>query len=144
MRDTEPGPPFEPGLLPGQIISNAELMAIFHCACEGGIRPANRTHSIVLVLNHVKMDHSGDWHGGILWFRGAGSKGDQTLEKGRNRTLLNGLKGERPVYLFEVFSPGAYTYRGRVALTGEPFQQSDSGDPDRKVWIFPLTEKEGA
>lgn len=129
-------PPFKPGY----IASNAEVMANFHCACEGGIRPANATDSIVLVLNHTKMNHQDDWHDGILWFRGAGNHGDQTLAKGRNKTLNTAFATGRPVYLFEVFKPKQYTFRGRMQLAGEPFQQ-DSPDAEgtiRKVWIFPL------
>lgn len=124
-------PPFEPG----HVATNSEIMANFHCACEGGIRPANATNSIVLVLNHTKMDHSDDWHGPVLWFRGAGSTGDQTLDRGRNKTLLAAFQTARPVYLFEVFKPGKYTFRGRLELAEQPFQQTED---NRKVWIFPL------
>jgi 5-methylcytosine-specific restriction protein A len=44
------------------------------------------------------------------------------------------------VFLFEVFSPKIYTYRGQVVLAGEPYQktQEDIDKLQRKVWIFPL------
>lgn len=127
---------FTPPFKPGYVASNAEIMATFHCACEGGIRAANATNSIVLVLNHTKHPHSQDWHGDTLWFRGAGSKGDQTLDKGRNKTLLAAFSDGRPVYLFEVFSAKNYTFRGRIGLAGAPFQETEAGG--RKIWIFPL------
>lgn len=129
-----------PAMQPGHVASNAEIMANFHCACEGGIRPANATDSIVLVLNHTKHPHSDDWHGDTLWFQGSGSNGDQTLEKGRNRTLLAAFSTARPVYLFEVFKPQKYTFRGRVELAGKPFESSgaDSAGKERKIWVFPL------
>ncbi len=129
-------PPFQPG----NIVTNEEIMKNFHCACEGGIRPANATDSIVLVLNHTKIDHSTDWHGDILWFRGSGNSGDQKLDKGRNKTLMKAFRRGRPVYLFEVFKAKAYTFRGRVELAEEPFQKEaeDQNGLMRKVWIFPL------
>lgn len=129
-----------PPFAPGYAASNAEIMANFHCACEGGIRPATRTDSVVLVLNHTKRDHSQDWHGDTLWFQGSGAKGDQTLAKGLNKSLLAAFKTGKPTYLFEVFKPGKYTFRGRVELAGEPFGQKapDSGGGERIVQIFPL------
>lgn len=129
-------PPFKPGAA----VSNNDIMAAFHCACEGGIRPANATDSIVLVLNHTKMSHQEDWRGNVLFFRGGGAKGDQSLDKGRNKTLLEAFGRNRPVYLFEVFKPKEYIFRGRMELAGEPFQKEEAGSDGlpRKVWIFPL------
>lgn len=131
---------FEPPFRPGQIVGNNDLTAAFHCACEGGIRPANATNSIALVLNHTLHSHETDWRGDILHFRGAGAKGDQTLEKGRNRSLLKAFAAGRPVYLFEVYKPKQYTFRGRVELAGEPYasKSPDSGGIMRRAWIFPL------
>ena len=131
---------FHTELRAGQIITNRELMRIFRCACEGGIRPSNKTNTIVLVLNHTKVAHDDDWHGNILWFQGAGSKGDQQLGKGRNRTLLDAFETGRPVYLFEVYKGGEYTLKGPVKLSGEPFQRDCPGIDGhmRKVWVFPL------
>lgn len=126
---------FVPPFKEGSSVANAAIMAAFHCACEGGIRPANATDTIVLVLNHTKHPDSRDWQGDVLLFRGSGSRGDQTLAKGLNRTLLTGLEKGRPVYLFEVFRQGEYTFRGRVELAREPFEKDEAG---RKVWIFPL------
>ena len=126
---------YQPPFTPGQIVANKQIMANFRCACEGGIRPANATNSVVLVLNHTKINHADDWHGSVLWFRGSGAKGDQTIDKGRNKTLLNAFHSDRPVYLFEVSTPGEYTFRGRVELADVPFQQPSQG---RMVWIFPI------
>lgn len=138
MGETESS--FQTGLRPGQVISNRELMGIFRCACEGGVRPSNKTNTIVLVLNHTKVAHADDWHGKLLWFQGSGSRGDQQLDKGRNRTLLAAFETGRSVYLFEVYKGSEYTFKGLVKLAGEPFQR-DCPDMDghmRKVWIFPL------
>lgn len=128
------------GLEPGQAISNRELMRIFRCACEGGIRPSNSTRTVVLVLNHTKRNHAEDWHGDVLWFQGSGSRGDQELDRGRNHTLLTALEDGRPVCLFEVYAAGKYTFRGPVQLAARPFQQEAQGSDGlaRKVWIFPL------
>lgn len=127
-------------LQPGAELSNRQIMDMFKCACEGGIRPANATNTIVLVVNHTKTASDDAWQDGIFNFTGAGSLGDQTLDKGRNKTLLQGLESGRPVYLFEVFKPKVYTYQGRVKLAKRPWQaeKPDREDKLRKVWIFPL------
>lgn len=126
---------FTPPFSIGEICTNAQIIASFHCACEGGIRPANSTNSIVLVLNHTKMNHEDDWQDGILFFRGSGSKGNQTVARGVNKSLLAAFDTDRPVYLFEVFTQGQYTFKGRVKLECSPFQKEENG---RIVWIFPL------
>lgn len=136
---------FRTGLHPGQKISNAEIMAIFRCACEGGIRPSRRTGTIVLVVNHLKPPEE-IWRAGVLNFAGFGGKGDQTLAGGRNKTLLAAFEQGKGVYLFEVFRQGEYTYRGRVELAGPPFERQapDRDGQARRVWLFPLRLAAGA
>lgn len=135
---------FKPVLEANQVLSNRELMNIFHCACEGGIRPANATDSIVLVLNHTHQGLGDEWRNGTLYFTGAGSLGDQTLEKGKNKTLVAAFKNGRPVYLFEVFKRGEYVFQGKVGLAGNPYEKEgpDREGKMRKVWVFPLKKED--
>ena len=69
-----------------------------------------------------------------------GENGEQDINYMQNRTLNESKSNGIDVFLFEVWNSGEYTYRGKVALAGEPYQteQLDQKRELRKVWIFPL------
>lgn len=127
-----------------QILTNNEIMEIFKCACEGGIRISKRTKTVVLVINTFKGCYNDiSWQDGILNYRGSGSKGNQSIEKGLNKSLLLAFRSNTPVYLFDVKKDKEYSYLGEVVLSNEPFQeeQPDKEGKMRKVWMFPLKLK---
>lgn len=127
-------------------LDNRTLMTIFKCACEGGIRPSKSTNTVVLVVNHIKNRNKAGWRSGVLDFAGSGSKGDQTLSRGLNKSLMRAFENNMPVYLFEVFEQGKYTFRGRVNLASPPFAEEgeDSEGHARKIWVFPLRKHDEA
>ena len=129
----------------GEIITNKTLYATFKCACEGGVRYSSAYQLLVLVSNFVDPRHTGGkWQDNILYYTGSGKSGDQDIAKGTNKRLLTSLEGSTPIYYFEVYTQGKYTYRGQVLAAGEPFQREEPGADgiERKVWIFPLRLKE--
>lgn len=130
-------------LIPGQILINEDLMKIFKCSGQGGMRRGKRTNSLVLVSNHVQSIYDDRWEGDILYYTGMGTQGDQSFSKSQNRTLYESRKNNSlSVYLFEVFTPKKYTYIGEVTLakSPDPFfeDQKDELGNLRKVCVFPL------
>jgi 5-methylcytosine-specific restriction protein A len=58
----------------------------------------------------------------------------------QNKTLYESPHNRIRVFLFEVFKPQKYVFRGVVRLAGEPYEEAqlDIHGKERKVWIFPL------
>ncbi|MFW9973320.1 MAG: AAA family ATPase, partial [Candidatus Odinarchaeota archaeon] len=131
---------FDPGLNKGQVINNTELMEIFKVSNSGGMRRSYRTNSLVLISDHTKGLYGDRWEDEILHYTGMGLMGDQSLEYMQNKTLHESNSNRVNIFLFEVFNPREYTYRGGIKLISEPYQedQPDKEGNFRKVWIFPL------
>lgn len=125
----------------GEIITNKTLYTTFKCACEGGVRYSSANQLLVLVSNFVDPRHvGGKWKDNILYYTGSGKSGDQDITRGANKRLLTSLETSTPIYYFEVYTQGEYTYRGQVVAADPPFQRQEAGADgmERKVWIFPL------
>ena len=131
---------FNPNLNPGDTINNQELRDIFKCSPQGGMRKSNRTNTLVIVSDHTKAIYEDRWIDDILHYTGMGLEGDQNLNYSQNKTLAQVHSNNVEPFLFEVFQKGHYTYRGKIDLAEEPYQeeQPDIKDNIRKVWIFPL------
>jgi 5-methylcytosine-specific restriction protein A len=132
-------------LVPGQVIDNDELVSIFQCSPQGGMRRSISTNSLVIVSNHINSIYNDRWEKGekILYYTGMGSEGGQSFDFMQNKTLYKSDSNDILVYLFEVFIEKKYTFRGKVALAKEfkePFfeMQLDKYNRERKVCIFPV------
>ena len=132
---------FQYGLKAGDTITNAALARLFKCATQGGMRRAHRTNSLVVISDHTKHIHQDRWvSNDLIHYTGMGLKGDQSLDYLQNKTLLETPANGVTPYLFEVYDPKQYLFRGRVKLAGPPFKecQPDVDGKPRTVWIFPL------
>lgn len=131
---------FNPDLVPGSIIDNNELVSIFKCSTQGGMRKSNTTNSLVLVSNHVDSIYDDRWESDVLHYTGMGQEGDQSLDFMQNKTLAQSNSNGVNVFLFEVFKNAEYTFIGRVNLSSAPYQeiQADNKGLSRHVWIFPI------
>lgn len=87
----------------GMILDNDDLMNVFKCSGQGGMRRSYRTNSLVLVSNHTKSIYSDRWVGDVFHYTGMGQNGDQSLQFAQNRTLNESRYNGVSVYLFEVF-----------------------------------------
>lgn len=127
-------------LKPGEILDNKELISIFQCSPQGGMRKSNRTNSLVIVSNHVESIYGDRWEGDVLYYTGMGTKENQSFDFMQNKTLYHSESNNVAVHLFEVFTDKQYTYIGKVALAEKPFweEQPDREDNIRKVCIFPV------
>lgn len=132
--------PFIPPISIGEVITNGQLSDIFKVGNMGGMRRSKSTGTLVLISDNTKGLYHDQWHDGRLLYTGMGKVGDQVLEGNQNKTLAESNTNGVKVYLFEVNTPGQYTFTGRVQLAAKPYQeiQPDDNGNDRKVWIFPL------
>ena len=136
---------FDPHLQPGEQISNRQLIDLFKCSSQGGMRRSHATESLVLIADHTQSLYENRWIDGRFHFSGIGKKGDQQLEFSQNKTLAKSTDHPVSVFLFEVFETGRYIYAGRVALDEAPYTaiHPDIEGNCRKVWVFPLRLAEG-
>jgi 5-methylcytosine-specific restriction protein A len=123
-----------------QTLSNQQLMDVFGCSPQGGMRRSHKTNTLVLVSNHVESIYDDRWIDGILHYTGMGTEGDQSLDFMQNKTLAESVSNGVPLHLFEVFQEKEYVYAGPVALASAPYPetQTDQKGNDRRVWVFPL------
>lgn len=132
---------FQHNLTTGDTITNAELTVIFKCGPQGGMRRAHRTNSLIIVSDHTRSIYEDRWASGdVIHYTGMGLEGDQSLDYMQNKTLNESQNNGITPYLFEVYDPGKYLFRGQVELAGRPFEetQPDKNGKPRIVWIFPL------
>ena len=132
--------PFDPELEIGDEIKNDRLCEIFKCSGQGGMRRSKRTNTLVIVSKHVGRIYDDRWIGDTLHYTGMGLEGDQEIQHSQNKTLDQSRTNGVDLHLFEKFKETDYTYRGRVRLTGDPYeeQQPDEKGNIRRVWMFPL------
>ena len=137
---------FDPGLKPGDKVTNQVLTDIFKCSPQGGMRRSHTTNSLVIVSDRTRGIYEDRWVDNTLHYTGMGLEGDQELDTAQNKTLKESGTNGVSVYLFEVLESGSYIFQGPVQLSGNPYQetQPDIKDRPRKVWIFPLSLKGGA
>ncbi len=126
---------FDPGLSVGETLSNRQLMSVFQCACEGGIRYSSKTGTIVIVVNNTKAGLPNVWKDGILRFAGRILTDGGNL-KGANLRLETFLQGGEDVFLFEVNQPGKYEFRGKAELAAAPCLATT--EDGKKYPVFPL------
>lgn len=129
----------------GQILNNIELMEIFKCSPQGGMRRSHKTNSLILVSNHIESIYDDKWENNIFHYTGTGRNGDQSFNFSQNKTLLESNTNGITVYLFEVFKQHQYTYQGVVKLADEPYfdKQPDENLKARRVCVFPLKLVQG-
>ena len=132
---------FQHHLKAGDTLTNAELTGVFKCANQGGMRRSHQTDSLVIISDHTKYVHQDRWiSADTIYYTGMGLEGDQSLDYLQNKTLLESSSKNITPYLFEVYVPNQYLFRGKVRLVGKPLKerQPDAKGKLRNVWIFPL------
>lgn len=134
---------FKHELRQGDIISNDKLCTLFKVSSQGGMRRSLRTNSLILVSNVIGSEYENRWENGELHYTGMGLLGDQNLNFSQNKTLLNHLRLNVSLFLFEKFKSDRYMYQDEVSLSSKPYQMVQLGGDKkpRKVWIFPLKLK---
>ncbi|PFE56304.1 restriction endonuclease [Bacillus cereus] len=126
---------------PGGVYTNQQVMDVFKCDNNQGMRRSHATNSLVLFTKINKDLYNDRWNRDILYYTGMGKKGDQTLQGNQNKTLYESNDNAIKVYLFETIASQKHLFRGKVKLSDFPFTevQEDLNKQKRKVWIFPLS-----
>lgn len=129
---------------PGDVVGNQQISTLFGCGTQGGMRKSNKTNTLVIISDQTKPFYKDEWRGDVLHYTGMGITGDQKIDYAQNKTLAESTTNGVEVHLFEVTSPGKYTYKGIVELADKPYekQQKDKDGKERKVVIFPVKIKE--
>ncbi|MBX8456246.1 HNH endonuclease [Apilactobacillus kunkeei] len=126
--------------LPGEVYTNDDIYQNFWGDTVSGVRYSSVYNHIVVISKYDSKNspYQDTWDNYTLYYTGTGKKGDQTESK--NKRLINANKEKMPVYLFESFNAGEYTYRGQVYVgTVYKDNEEDSSGNTREVYKFPLT-----
>jgi len=125
---------------PGDIVANQQIATLFGCGTQGGMRKSNKTNTLVIISDQTKPFYKDEWSGDIFNYTGMGLTGDQSIDYMQNKTLAESKTNGIEVHLFEVFTPGKYTYQGIVELASSPVMrtQKDKDGNSRNVVIFPV------
>lgn len=131
---------------PGDVIDNETLREIFRCSAAGAMRRSPGTNRLVLISDHTQPACDDKWIGKTFHFTGRGLNGEQGLSFNQNKALCESNESGTRLFLFEVFSNGAYTYAGEAILSDNPYlsRQTDSDKKARDVTVFPLVLKGNA
>lgn len=130
-------------VVPGDVLTNRQLMEIFRVSSMGGIRVSKAT-GCVLVVSSVDNDLYKDrWNERMFMYTGEGRFGDQTMSRG-NLALADARSAGRPLLLFFKRKTNAYEFQGEVRVAGPVAseQQPDETGLVRRVFLFPLTTVE--
>ncbi|MFE5500831.1 hypothetical protein ACFQ6G_26275, partial [Bacillus cereus] len=134
---------FTPNVKTGQILTNKQLMNIFRCGGQGGMRRSIKTNTLVLISDFTTDTYRNMWKEDGVWnFIGMGTEGNQTLKYLQNPTLYQSNENKIQLHLFRKESKDKYIYISRVLLAGDPKSiQEDIDDEDsRLILVFPLIE----
>ena len=131
-------------LVLNQIYSNKEIMDIFKCDNNRGIRVSLKTNSIVLINKFRSRKETNPYqdtpmnNNGELLYTGEGKVGDQKISGGNKRVVQSHTNGMRLFY-FESYKSNEYTFKGEVVYLNHEFaEEKDLKDNKRKVVKFSL------
>lgn len=63
----------------GDVLNNNDIMRIFGCSGQGGMRKLNSTNTLVLISDETKGLYNDKWHEDEFHYTGMGKNGDQDL-----------------------------------------------------------------
>ena len=135
-------------LIINKVYSNKEVMDIFSCSRQGGIRVSNTNKAITIISKLVRRNETNPYQDehmnfeGRITYTGMGTVGDQKLS-GQNLKIAESRTNGYRMFYFEVYQNNEYTFKGEVILDDEPYfvDELDLNDVIRKVLKFKLKVK---
>ena len=127
-------------IMPGDVMTNRELMDALHVSNMGGIRVSRATRSVVIVSSADNTLYKDRWQDGVFNYTGKGQYGDQEMTGG-NAAIADSRQSGDHLVLFFKRKANQYEFQGEVRLAEDPKseQQADENGMMRRVWVFPLT-----
>ena len=125
----------------GEEFNNQQIVNIFKCGNQGGMRRSLKKNCLILITDHTKsLYYDRIDSEGVLHYTGMGATGNQTLSY-QNKTLNNSRNSDIKVFFFEKFGKESiYKFIGEVELIADPYKekQFDKEGSLREVYVFPL------
>ena len=128
----------------GETLRRDVLQRRYGGANQWGITSCMNGNAVMVFANPKKALKFGydKWEGsrpnGRYDYTGQGPEGDQSPDRGANRSLLLAQRDNLPIYLFEADSP-LVTFKGVFRLEHSPFRYERAPDingNDRRVIVF--------
>ena len=84
----------------GREYNNDDIMRLFKCSGQGGMRRSKETRTLVLVKDKTSI-YEDTWQNSICYYTGMGQEDDQHFYERQNKTLFNLPFIDVEAYLFE-------------------------------------------
>lgn len=132
-------------MTPGEVIQRRELHNLYGGAWQGGIEPSGKSANIFLFTSVSGQSYGYNFDGlqenGEFFYTGDGQEGDQSLEVGGNKAILESASSQRALRLFRESGKGSVEYIGEFELAAPPYHSEVAPDKNgelRSVLVFHL------
>ena len=115
----------------GQVVTHTHLTDLFGVKTLKNTRFIKERNTLVIITDYTKGDHPDKWIGDTLHYTGG-----HKISGCTNARLADSRTNGITMCLFQILSPGEYTYSGTVKLAGDPYTESQSDG--RLAWVFPI------
>lgn len=116
-------------------VSHSRLADLFGVKSLKQSRFIKESKTLVLISDYTKGDYPNKWVGGTLHLTGNTKITGATYSK-----LADSRTNGVTIHLFQVLTPGEYTYSGPVKLAGDPYTEMG---PAGLVWVYPIQTNSG-
>ena len=115
----------------GQVVTHSHLADLFGVKTLRTTRFIKEKNTLVIITDYTKGNHPDKWIGDTLHYTGG-----HKITCCTNAKLADSRTNGINMCLFQVMTPGEYTYSGIVKLAGDPYTETQ---PDgRLAWVFPI------
>lgn len=131
----------------GEVIKRSDLHKTYGGAPYGGIEPSAKTPNVLIFTNPYKKSNFGynfdeELEDGTFTYTGDGQEGDQNINTGGNKVILNHRKTRRNLRLFESTKTQTFVrYLGEFELGNPEYsirRAPDRNNNERDVIVFNL------
>jgi 5-methylcytosine-specific restriction enzyme A len=119
---------FDPGLVPGQVLTCEDLERLFTCGGESRVRGSHGGNALVVVSDLADGPAADRWEGSVLHYAGLGVSDARDLASDEERTLAESASAGVKIFLFEKFGPDRYLFDGEVTMADVPRAENRVGD----------------
>lgn len=115
----------------GKVVNQSQLADLFGVKTLRNTRFIKERNALVIITDYTRGMHLDKWIGDTLHYS-SGSK----ITGATNSKLADSRTNGIQMYLFQVMTPGEYTYSGSAKLVADPYTETQ---PDGTLnWVFPI------